>query len=205
MRILLGIITGFSSIYCSTSCLSAETFNFSFTAGYGTTPEQAAITGTLTVDSGQIVYVTGTVYGTGVNVQPGALGPITGLLAAGSFPSGYPMVYNQPPSLLNDNLFNSSYPYLTSSGFAFSSGSGLFNSLSALTGSPQQYAYYSESAGVVPGEMTFSLPSNSPLVAVPEIDGAVAPRALFILFSLLLLIYASRTQLQIKTGGAPST
>ena len=143
---------------CSTCWhVAAQTFDFTFDTGSGTSISD----GQVFVADGKVQSVTGFVYNR-ATLNPGVYGTINGILSPNSFYSGSPPVYGLPLSILNDNTFNLSSPFLTSYGFAFTSGSGNVSvNISALSGSPQQYAFYAEGGGVYPGYMTFTRVSGS--------------------------------------------
>ncbi len=145
-----------ATLYASTPAAFAQSYYFTFTPGLSVSINERLVDGQIFVADGKIQSVTGFVYNR-ATLNSGVYGTINGILSPNSFYSGYPAVYGQPLSVLNDNSFNHSSPFLSSNGFAFTSGSGNVSvNISALSGSPQQYALYAEGGGVYPGEMTFS-------------------------------------------------
>ena len=136
----------------------AQPTNYDFT---WTGNVSGSVTGVLTVDASTHIIsgITGTVSG----VSGG--GGITGLLPVRAYMS-------------NDNKFTYPSPYLTDTGFSFTTAAASFNIES---GGSTRYDLYSTVQSNIAGTL-----SASPTGA-PEIDGSLAPKVGFLLGCLFLM------------------
>ena len=147
--LLLGVVSG---------CAMAQPTNYDFT---WTGNLSGSVTGVLTVDASTNIIsgITGTVSGVSGS------GGITGLLPVRAYMS-------------NDNKFTYPSPYLTDTGFSFTTAAASFNI--QIAGSTR-YDLYSTVQSNIAGTL-----SASPTGA-PEIDGSLAPKVGFLLGCLFLM------------------
>jgi len=136
----------------------AQPTNYDFT---WTGNDSGSVTGVLTVDASTHIIsgITGTVSG----VSGG--GGITGLLPVHAYMS-------------NDNKFTYPSPYLTDTGFSFTTAAASFN---IERGGSTTYYLYSTVPSIIAG--TLSASSSG----APEIDGSLAPKVGFLLGCLFLM------------------
>ena len=147
-----------AGIFSLSASATPPTTNYDFT---WTSNTVGSVTGILTVDTSTNIIsgITGTVSGVSGS------GGITGLLPVGAY-------------MYNDNKFTYPSPYLTDTGFSFTTAAASFNI--ELAGSTR-YDLYSTVQSNIAGTL-----SASPTGA-PEIDGSLAPKVGFLLGCLFLM------------------